>query len=335
MELDDLRKIDTQNMFKIYDDWPEIARNSFEEKFQKYDIKDIDHIVFAGMGGSGSIGDTIEAILSKQNIHVSIVKGYLLPKTVDSKTLVIATSVSGNTSETLEVLNKTRNTSAKVIGFSSGGLMEDFCKNNSILFQKISMIHSPRSSYIKFLFSILNILEPILSIKNTDISDSIISLEKTKYNIYSENLMENNISLDLAKFITEIACVYYPAGLKASAIRYKNSLQENSKMHAMTEDVIESCHNGIVSWERNSNVKPVLIQGKDDNYKTIERWSILKEFFDAKEIDYKIIQSTEGNILSKITSLIYTLDYSTLYLSVLRGIDPTPVNSIDFIKRRL
>ena len=83
MELNDLIKIDTKQMFKTYDDWPNIARESFEEEFKKIDVKDIDHVVFAGMGGSGSIGDTIEAILSKKNIHVSLSKGYLLPKTVD------------------------------------------------------------------------------------------------------------------------------------------------------------------------------------------------------------------------------------------------------------
>ena len=71
MNLDDLEKIDTKSMFKTYDRWPEIAIESFETKFEKFDIKDIDHIVFAGMGGSGSIGDTIQAILSKKNIHVS------------------------------------------------------------------------------------------------------------------------------------------------------------------------------------------------------------------------------------------------------------------------
>ena len=335
MNLDDLERIDRESMFKTYDEWPEIARTSFEQKLQKYDVKDIDHIVFAGMGGSGSIGDTIEAILSKQNIHVSVVKGYLLPKTVDAKTLVIATSVSGNTSETLEILNKVKQTSAKAIGFSSGGKLENLCNEKSILYHKIEKIHSPRASYLKFLFSILNILEPILPIKEKEILDALHSLEKTQENIFSGNLTKDNKSLDLAEFITEFACIYYPGGLKASAIRYKNSLQENAKMHAMTEDVLETCHNGIVSWETNSNIKPVLIQGRNDNEKTIERWSILKEFFNKKEINYKVIQSIEGSILSKITNLVYTLDYSTLYLSVLRGIDPTPVDSIDFIKSKL
>ncbi len=335
MELNDILKVDKKQMFKTYDNWPEIARDSFEEKFKKIDVKDIDHIVFAGMGGSGSIGDTIQAILSKKNIHVSLTKGYLLPKTVDSKTLVIATSVSGNSAETLEIIRNVKKTEATAIGFSSGGTLERLCLDNNIMYQKISMIHSPRASFTKFLFSILNILESIIPIKKNEVLDTISRLEQTRKNIFSENLTEENVSLDIAKFVTDPVCIYYPAGLKAAAIRYKNSLQENSKMHAMVEDIIESCHNGIVAWERNSNVKPILVQGLDDNNKTIERWSILKEFFEIKDVTYKTIKSVEGNILSKIMDLVYTLDYSTLYTSVLRNVDPSPVDSIDFIKSKL
>ena len=89
---------------KIYDKWPKIARDSFESNQEDVNFESIDHIIFAGMGGSGAIGDIFSAILSKTKIHVNIVKGYLLPATVDSNTLVIAVSVSGNTSETLSVL---------------------------------------------------------------------------------------------------------------------------------------------------------------------------------------------------------------------------------------
>ena len=162
MNLEDLEKNDSKKMYKTYDEWPEIAKNSFNKKFEKFDVADIDHIVFAGMGGSGSIGDVISAILSKENIHISNVKGYLLPKTVDTKTLVITTSVSGNTSETLSILKNLKETSAKSACFSSGGLMEEYCNNNNIFFQKIPMIHSPRASFPSFLYSILNILEPII-----------------------------------------------------------------------------------------------------------------------------------------------------------------------------
>ena len=335
MELRDLEKVDTSNMFREYDRWPELAIESFEKKFEKFDTKDIDHIVVAGMGGSGSIGDTISSILSKKDIHVSNVKGYLLPKTVDSKTLIIATSVSGNTSEILSILNNAKKTDAKIIGFSSGGKLESFCKNNDIFFQNIPMIHSPRVSYTSFLYSILNVLEEILPINQNDIHESISSLKNTRKNIFSQNLNIDNKSLELANFIKNIVCIFYPAGLQAPAIRFKNSLQENTKIFAMTEDVIESCHNGIVSWNKKSEVTPILLQGKDDYFKTTERWKIIEEFFQEKEIKYKVIRSLEGSILSKITNLIYLLDYSSIYRAVLNDVDPSPVDSIDFIKERL
>ena len=108
LDLATIEKYDIQKMYKVYDNWPEIARESFESNHEPIDFHDIDHIVFAGMGGSGAIGDLFSSILSKSDIHVSLVKGYLLPKTVDKNTLVVATSVSGNTSETLTVLDSAK-----------------------------------------------------------------------------------------------------------------------------------------------------------------------------------------------------------------------------------
>ena len=335
MKIENLEKIDSKKMYQTYDKWPEIAKNSFDNDFEKFDTKGIDHIVFSGMGGSGSIGDVVSAILSKEDIHVSNVKGYHLPKTVDSNSLVVATSISGNTKETLTVLEKAQKTDAKIAVFSSGGMIQKFSETNNLFFQEISMIHSPRASFPKFLFSILNILKEIIPIKEIDIKEAISSLEITRNSIFSNNLTEENISLKLAEWIKEIPLIYYPWGLQSAAIRFKNSLQENSKTHVITEDVIESCHNDIVAWEKNSNVQPILIRGNDDHIKTIERWDILKEFFNDKKIEFFEIKSIDGNILSKLVNLVYSLDYASIYYAVLNKIDPSPVSAIDFVKNKL
>jgi len=108
-------------MYKIYDSWPEMALEAFELDEKSINFENIDHIVFTGMDGSGAIGDVFSSILSKTDIHVSIVKGYLLPKTVDKNTLVVVTSVSGNTSETLTILDSAQKIDCNVIVFSSGG----------------------------------------------------------------------------------------------------------------------------------------------------------------------------------------------------------------------
>ena len=322
-------------MYETYDKWPDIAKESYKNLLPKIDLKNIDHVVFAGMGGSGAIGDVFASILSKKDIHVTVVKGYLLPKTVNENTLVACTSISGNTDETLTVLQNSNKSDAKFVGLSSGGLMEDYCEKNSVDYYKIEKEHSSRASFIGFLYSTLNILEPIIPISKNEIGESIISLSHTKKEIDSNNLNERNSSLELASWIKSIPIIYYPWGLQSAAIRFKNSMQENAKKHVLFEDIIEACHNGIVSWETPSNIQPILLQGKDDHVKTQDRWNIMKEFFQERQIGYKEIFSVDGNILTKLVCLIYLLDMASIYNAVISKIDPSPVNSIDFVKKRL
>ena len=331
-----LEKFDSHGMFKVYDKWPEIAKKSYESEGIQVELRDsINHIIFSGMGGSGALGDIFSAILSKTKVHVCVVKGYHLPETVDSDTLVVATSISGNTVETLSVLEAAKKQNCKTIAFSSGGKMKEFCGKNKIQHRKIEQIHSPRASFTIFLYSMLKTLEPILPIKKMDIIESLEQLEIQKRNIGSHNLSSSNSAISLAEWISGISLIYYPWGLQAAAIRFKNSLQENAKMHAMTEDVIEACHNNIVSWESVSNVQPILIEGYDDYYKTKERWEFLKEYFNKNSISFREVSSIRGSIISKLINLIYFLDYTSIYKAILRGVDPTPVPSIDFIKKRL
>ena len=320
-------------MYKIYDEWPQIARKSFESSQESINFQNIDHIVFAGMGGSGAIGDIFSAILSKTKIHVNVVKGYLLPSTVDSNTLVIAVSVSGNTAETLAALDSAYKKKSKIIVFSSGGKMLEYCRKYNIKHIFVPMYDSPRSSFSSYVYTVLKVLHSFLYIKEQDILESIEALENLGKEICSSNLTKNNSALNLAERITGIPMIYYPFGLQPVAIRFKNSLQENAKIHVIAEDVIEACHNGIVSWERESNVTPILIQGIDDYIKTKERWGILKEYFKQNNIDFHEVFSVKGNILSKVITLIYFVDYTSIYLAILSKIDPSPVSSIDYIKK--
>lgn len=331
-----LEKFDSQRMYKVYDAWPQIARDAFEAENDEVDFDGINHIVFAGMGGSGTLGDIIASILSKTNIHTSVIKGYLLPKTVDSNTLIIATSVSGNTQEVLSILKSSQRLKCQnVVAFSSGGQMKSYSQEHSLQFRHIPKVHSPRASFVSFLFTMLKVLKPVIRLENNDVYESIKELEIQNKTISSQNLSDSNTAVNLAKEINGIPLIYYPAGLQAAAIRFKNSMQENVKMHAITENIIESCHNGIVSWERPSNVQPILIEGQDDYVKTKERCRVIKDYFTENHIDYHTVHSVSGSILSKLVNLIYFLDYTSIYKAILSGIDPSPVDSINFIKNKL
>ena len=335
MNIQTLDKIDKQKMYKVYDKWPEIAKKSFELQKDTENFENIEHIVFGGMGGSGAIGDMFESILSKTKIHVNVVKGYVLPETVNSNTLVIIVSVSGNTIETISLLKSAKKIGTKIIAFSSGGKIQEYCIKNNIKHILVPKFHSPRATFPSFLYTMLKVLYKTLKIKEDNIRDSIKKLEILQKKINSLNLTESNASLNLAKSIKLIPIIYYPFGLQSASIRFKNSLQENAKMHAACEDVIEASHNGIVSWEKKSDVMPILIRGSEDHIKTKERYEILKEFFIKKKIKYEEIISVEGNILSKLITLIYLLDYATIYKAVIEKIDPSPVKSIEFIKKNI
>jgi glucose/mannose-6-phosphate isomerase len=330
-----LEKYDSQKLYGIYDIWPKIAKQAFESYQSEVNFEGINHIVFAGMGGSGAIGDIFSSILSKSKIHVNIVKGYVLPETTNSDTLVIVTSVSGNTAETLSILESAHKVGSRVITFSSGGKMQQYCMQNNIQNIIVPQYHSPRASFTNYLYTMLKVLHKTLGIKQEDILESISELEKIGKEICSLNLTENNPSLNLAKWIIGIPMIYYPFGLQATANRFKNSLQENSKMHVFTEDVLEACHNGIVAWEKKSDIQPILIEGENDHVKTKERWQILKEYFQQNNISYREINSTKGSILTKIITLIYLMDYASIYKAILDKVDPSPVTPIDFVKSKI
>ncbi|MCV0393515.1 MAG: SIS domain-containing protein [Nitrosopumilus sp.] len=331
----DLEKYDPSGMHKVYDRWPQIAKEAFYSDIDEVSLERINHVVFAGMGGSGAIGDLFASIFSKTNFHVTLVKGYLLPNTIDKNTLVVVTSISGNSKETLNVLESSIKMDCHTIAFSSGGKIEEICSKNNINFRKIEKIHSPRASFVKYVYSILKVLNKILPISKLEVEQSFIQLEKICNEISFRNLSTSNESLRIATWITGIPLIYYPYGLQSVAIRFKSSLQENVKIHAITEDIIEACHNGIVAWETKSNVQPILIQGKDDYVKTKERWSIVKKYFDENSIEYLEVRSVDGHIFTKLICMIYLLDCSSIFKAVMDKTDPSPVRSIDYIKNNL
>ena len=199
LTLENMKNVDKSRMYEIYDNWPEIAENSLNMDFKEIIGENICHIVFAGMGGSGTIGDVFASVLSKTDIHVDVVKGYHLPKTVKQNSLLICTSVSGNTIETITVLKEGIELGCQIIVFSSDGEMKKICNEKKIEYREITMNHSPRASFVTYLYSMIKVLLPILPISNEDIMNSIIELKKIKGEINSLNLNNDNTSLKIAK----------------------------------------------------------------------------------------------------------------------------------------
>ncbi|MCH7524197.1 MAG: hypothetical protein IIC74_04100, partial [Bacteroidetes bacterium] len=208
---------------------------------------------------NGGIGILFEQASSRGHVQES-----------DNGLLTFPFGIRNQFTAALSTLEAAKNMKCKIIAFSSGGEMKEFCSNNNIEHRIVLEYHSPRSSLPSFLYTIFKVLHSSLKIEKSDILDSIKELEVMGEKINSSNLTKNNPALKLANWITGIPIIYHPFGLQSVAIRFKNSLQENAKTHVMAEDIIEACHNGIVSWEKSSYVHPILLEGVDDHTKTKE-----------------------------------------------------------------
>jgi len=329
-----IQRNDPQGMQKLYDMWPEIAMDSFDKSQDCIDFKNPNHIVFAGMGGSGLVNEVLISLYSKNQVQISKVNGFDVPNHLTPNDIFVVTSVSGNTLETLTALDSARKIGCSIIAFSSGGKIEDYCKKYGLEHRMIPLFHSPRTSFTSFLYSMLRILQPILPITEGDVRESLDDLSRLKQKIFSFNLTETNPALNLANWFPKTPVIYYSKTLEASAVRLKNSFNENAKSHAITNELLEACHNNIVSWELPTASKPIMVRTKNDDKRIVETWEIMKEFFEDRKIDYKEIFSNDGNILSQLVGLIYLFDYSTIYYAIKCGINPSPIFSTEFFKNK-
>jgi glucose/mannose-6-phosphate isomerase len=329
-----IQRNDPQGMQKLYDMWPEIAMEYFEMTKDYIDFKNPNHVVFAGMGGSGLVNEVLISLYSKNQDQISKVNGFDIPEHLTSKDVFIATSVSGNTLETLTALDSARKIGCRIIAFSSGGKIEDYCKKYGLEHRMIPIFLSPRTSFTSFLYSMLRVLQPILPITEGDVKESLADLSRLKQKIFSLNLTETNPALNLADWFPKTPVIYYSKTLEASAVRLKNSFNENAKSHAIANELLEACHNDIVSWELPTTSKPIMVRAKNDDKRIVETWEIMKEFFEEKKMDYKEIFSNNGKILSQLVGLIYLFDYSTIYYAIKCGINPSPIVSTEFFKNK-
>ena len=199
LDSDTLKKFDSQLIHQTYDKWPQLARASYLSKFEEISFDSVDNIVLVGMGGSGAICEVLSAILSKTTIHTTIVKGYHLPNTADSNTLVLVVSVSGNTVEAISVLESAFEKSCQLVSFSSGGKLKQICEDKKIPNFSIPSVHSPRASFSAFLYSILNVLSDILPISDLDVKESLDAMESLQKQICSDNLTTTNPALSIAE----------------------------------------------------------------------------------------------------------------------------------------
>ena len=339
-------KIDPKNMFKLIFDFPNqiekavvIGKNiGLRKNYSK-----VNKIVLAGMGGSAVGGDLLSLALRKHmTIPFFVSRNYTLPNWVDENSLVICSSYSGNTEETLSAFNEAESKNAAIIGITTGGILSSRLEENDCDEITIPSGLQPRAavgfSMIPMMFLITKILK--IDIDLESILKEITRELLDKRDMYSKMDSQNPVYTLAQKIYKKCVIIYGETGATDKlAIRWKGQLSENSKMLAFINEIPEMNHNEIVGWVNNPELFIHLvvlwlvdINGHIRNKKRVKITQSILEKLTVKQ--YTVF--LEGkSFIDRIFHFIHYGDWLSYWCAILHQKDPTPVDNINFLKKAL
>jgi len=336
-----ISSIDISGLHEDYETWPIHFSKALNFPLNFSLPSNPAGVIFVGMGGSGSACEVVlNWSLINSKIPLILWKTYDLPTFVTKDWIVIAVSLSGNTDETLSALNLAHHLGSYSIGLSSGGKLENFCNSNSIQHIKLSKLKTPRSSFPYLAIILSRIISEIdeIDVQKNEIKDSLEDVNSIHNDVNINVDFDKNPAKKLASYINlSIPMIYSSSQLWPISVRFQDSLNENAKLHAFAEQLPESCHNDIESW-RKDNLEIyscVIISSEYDLEPIKKRIKFLKEMIHFSGCSVYDIQTKGSNHLGRLFSTIYLLDYTSVYLSILRNIDPTPTLNIEKLKEKL
>jgi len=318
--------LDSQNMLQVIKDFPKQCREALTLPEGISISGEINNIVVTGMGGSAMGGDLLKIYLRNTNIPVYVNRDYKLPNFVNEKSLVFAVSYSGNTEETLSALNDAKNKNAQIIGITSGGKLADEC-------EKVIKIPSglqPRAALGYSFFPALGVLHnsDITRVKNEDLNEMLDILKQTnKFNDRGEELSK--------KLKEKIPIIYASEAIGPIAFRWKTQINENAKMPAFYNVFSEMNHNEIASYKSmDRKFAAIIIRDKYDNDRIKRRMDICKEIME-EHVDVEEVETQGESLLARMFSVIYLGDFVSYYLALWNRVDPSPVEIIEDMKKKL
>jgi glucose/mannose-6-phosphate isomerase len=348
----DFSKLDKANMIELLEKFTEKMKDSLRlgeelsitKDFSPVFTKKFKNIVILGMGGSAIGGNLLSNYLADElSIPIIVIRSYNVPKFVDDNSLVFAVSYSGNTEETISAFKKCIKAKAKVIVLTSGGKFFDISKENNFPVIKVPAGIQPRAAISYLFFPLLKVLERLDLIKERDgeIEETINIIKELSIEYGSKSPFKNNlakkIALNLYKYLP---LVYGSEGLlEAVAMRWKTQVNENSKWPCFWNVFSELDHNEIVGYEIenqiNQQVKIIYLEDKEGSLRIRQREDITRKIIENNVADIIVCPTKGHGKLARMFSLVYLGDLTSYYLALLNGVDPSPVNCIENLKKEL
>ncbi len=294
----------------------------------------ISNVLISGLGGSG-IGGTIaaEVVASEAGIPIVTNSGYFIPGFVDDETLFVACSYSGNTEETLSAANLAHEKGAKIVVISSGGKLKEMAEAHQWDYIGIPGGQPPRASFGLSFPEVLYVLHAygIISKKfEKDLEAAMKLLDDNEAAIQKEALEVTE------KLFGKIPVIYAADGFGGVATRFRQQINENSKMLCWHHVIPEMNHNELVGWRTKNDDLAVVLFRNESDYKRIQaRMDINKGTFAEYTNTTVEIWSKGESDLQRSLYLIHIGDWITYLLAEKKGIDETEVKVIDHLKGEL
>jgi len=304
---------------------------------------DVDKVVVLGMGGSAIGGDLVRSLVqSESRIPVIVHRDYGLPAFVDDRTLVIASSYSGNTEETLSGFESALKTKAKKLAMTTGGKLQELAEANNIPVFKIEYKAQPRAALGFSFLPTLGVLQKLgfLKDKSADVAETVQVLEKLSARLEEKSPLTGNPAKQLAQRLYGCLPVIYGAGIAAEAAhRWKTQVNENSKAWGFYEVFPELNHNATVGYpfpkEIAQKIRVVLLRSPLFNERVKLRYEVTCELLKRAGVAYEFVDGEGKSALSQMMSLVMVGDFTSYYLAILYGVDPSPVEVISYLKDQL
>jgi glucose/mannose-6-phosphate isomerase len=339
----EMKRIDRSNMLSFCVDaakhYREAAKNA--EKISLSYSKP-DNIIVAGMGGSAIGGELLKDwTREKLQVPIEVSRAYSLPAYANKKSLVLIVSYSGETEETLSTFLDAAKRKCMIFCVSSDGSLLEFAEKLSLPYLRVPSGMPPRAALPYLFVPLLQSLEKLNLVPS--VSEDLSEATKILGRVSSENApqkpIKDNFAKRLASEINGAVPVIYGFGVYRSvAQRFKQQFNENSKVPSKWEFFSELNHNEIVGWENAGNLaknfSTLFIRDENEPVEIRKRIETTKTLMPSDSKTFEV-WSQGKSALAKMLTTICIGDFTSVYLAILRGVDPTPVNTIALLKEKV
>lgn len=297
-------------------------------------------VAVLGMGGSAIGGDLVRGIWADRlRVPVEVVRGYDIPAWVGPSTLVVASSYSGGTEETISAFGQAAERKAPCAVISTGGTLLDVARRARLPHLAFQGGGQPRASVGYAVTLLAGLLERagLLDLGDAEVEAAAHDADIRVAASAPQLPTAENEAKRLAWAIVDRLPIIEASGfLGAVARRWKTQLNENGKTTAAWEELPEATHNAVVGYPQPDTLKDhlivVFLEGDDDHARNRLRARLSRELVEAAGISSEVVTVTGDGRFGQALDAIVRGDFASIYLAALYGVDPTPVEPITMLK---